>query len=474
MSRLARGAAVATAAFALVPLAAHAYLGTFSRYLADDFCTASTLRRLGFAGSQSYWYTSWSGRFSSTLIVSLAEAVGPRLIPWLTSLLLVIWVAAGATFGGRFLARPWGWVGGIALAAVHAWAVLQGAPSIYQSVYWLTGMITYTLPLALSVAYGAWLWQAASGGGRPRSLAAACAVSLAAAFALGGFSETYVSLQTAALALALVLALWRRPTRARGATVVGFGLLGSVLAGVAVAFAPGTQIRSGLMPPHPGALELITASVKDGYLFVARTAKGVPEVIALAVLVPLVLVWLARQAEPDGSATARQSRIGVAAVVLLPIVTPLLMLATIVPYEYAVSSYPDARVLITAMFVLVSGLVLWGLELGRLAAGLRFAGTRFGSAVALTLTAVVAIGLAAAAIRSTSGILAFADVARPYAESWDTRDGKLREAAGGNSDLVAAASLRHMGGLAEIGRDPDEWINRCVAGTYGVGAVVAK
>jgi len=31
-----------------------------------------------------------------------------------------------------------------------------------------------------------------------------------------------------------------------------------------------------------------------------------------------------------------------------------------------------------------------------------------------------------------------------------------------------------MGGLAEIGRDPEEWINRCVAGTYGLEAVVAK
>jgi hypothetical protein len=222
-------------------------------------------------------------------------------------------------------------------------------------------------------------------------------------------------------------------------------------------------------------MDLITASVKDGYLFVARTAKGVPEVIALAVLVPLVLVWLARKAEADhGSATAAESRSGVAAVGLLPIVTPLLMLATIVPYEYAVSSYPDARVLVTTMFVLVSGLVLWGVALGRLAAGLRFARRTFGGAVALALAVVVSVGLLAAAIRSTSGILTFADEARPYAQSWDTRDEKLRVAAGTNAELVPAASLRHMGGLAEIGRDPDEWINRCVAGTYGVGAVVAK
>jgi hypothetical protein len=31
-----------------------------------------------------------------------------------------------------------------------------------------------------------------------------------------------------------------------------------------------------------------------------------------------------------------------------------------------------------------------------------------------------------------------------------------------------------LAGLAEIGHDPEEWINRCVAGTYGLGSVVAK
>jgi hypothetical protein len=31
-----------------------------------------------------------------------------------------------------------------------------------------------------------------------------------------------------------------------------------------------------------------------------------------------------------------------------------------------------------------------------------------------------------------------------------------------------------MGGLAEIGRDPKEWINRCLAGAYDLNSVVAK
>jgi hypothetical protein len=33
---------------------------------------------------------------------------------------------------------------------------------------------------------------------------------------------------------------------------------------------------------------------------------------------------------------------------------------------------------------------------------------------------------------------------------------------------------RNTGGLAEIGDNPDEWVNVCVADTYDVEAVVAK
>jgi hypothetical protein len=45
---------------------------------------------------------------------------------------------------------------------------------------------------------------------------------------------------------------------------------------------------------------------------------------------------------------------------------------------------------------------------------------------------------------------------------------------GSKPQILAARSLTHMGGLAEIGFNPDEWINRCVAQTYGLEKVIAK
>ena len=58
----------------MIPLGMHAFMGGFARYIADDFCTLGTLRRLGFFGSQVNWYENWSGRFYFTLVVNLKHS----------------------------------------------------------------------------------------------------------------------------------------------------------------------------------------------------------------------------------------------------------------------------------------------------------------------------------------------------------------------------------------------------------------
>jgi hypothetical protein len=461
--------AIAVLLAASVSIVAHAYLGTFGRYIADDFCTASTLRRLGFVQSQANWYTTWTGRYAYTFVVTLTQVVGPALTPWLPALALAGWGAAVVFAVQGFQGRSTPWTAAAAIAATHVFGTLRGAPNVYQSLYWQTGMVTYTLPLILGVVYAAWLWRTVTEGTTHRARAAVA--SLAAAFLLGGFSETYVALQTTTLFLFLLsLPVWMSGRKQDGAFIVGGGLLGSILASLTIALAPGTQIRRGLMPPVPELGPWLEATLRDGYLFLARTVKGSPEAVVLAGLVPLLLVVLLARRSPDVSARRRGS---CAALVALPLATPVVMLSTIAPYEFAISSYPDGRVLITTMFVLVSALVLWGGNLGNLLSGASWSRSPAFAAAAIALSVLVVVGLAATSMRTAAASLATSDDGRAYAVSWDTRDGNLRRVPA-DSELVPAASLRHMGGLAEIGRDPQEWINRCVAGTYGLRSVVAK
>ena len=462
---------------ATIPVAVHAYLGTFARYIADDFCTASTLRQFGFLASQTYWYETWTGRYSYTFAVSLAQSIGPALTPWLTLLVLIAWIvfiayAAQTMLGLRGIAPV-----AVALATIHVFSTLDGSPSVYQSLYWQTGMVTYTLPLVLSVAYAAWLWGAGQGRQGPRNTAAACTISLAAAFLLGGFSETYVALQTSALVLLLLSMPWliAGAKRSRAVSLVAAGLAGSVLAGLTVALAPGTGVRRALMPAAPQLMPWVEATLRDGYLFLARTVKGSPEAIVLSIALPCLLVLLFASERGPLAQSGKGAGVGsLLPLLLLPIATPILILATIAPYEFAISSYPDARVLVTAMFVLITGLVVWGAYLGKVLAGLTRMRSSAARRVAGWLAVILVLGLLAVSVRSASTILDQEDAARDYARSWDTRDRNLRQPGAGDAGQVPAASLRHMGGLAEIGHDPEEWINRCVAGTYGLESVVAK
>jgi hypothetical protein len=461
--------AIAVLLAASVAIVAHGYLGTFGRYIADDFCTASTLRRLGFVQSQVNWYTTWTGRYAYTFVVTLTQVVGPALTPWLPALALAGWGAAVVFAVQRLQGRSTPLLASTSIGAIHVFSTLRGAPNVYQSLYWQTGMVTYTLPLILGVVYASWLWRTVTEGTPRRAQAAGG--SLAAAFVLGGFSETHVALQTTMLLLFLLsLPQWVHERKRDGALIVGGGLLGSILGALTIALAPGTQVRRGLMPAPPELGPWIEATLRDGYLFLARTVKGSPEAVILAILVPLLLVVLLTWRSPDVPVRPRGSY---AALVALPLATPVVMLSTIAPYEFAISSYPDGRVLITTMFVLVSALVLWGGNLGNLLCRASWSRSAAFAAAPVALSVLVVIGLTATSLRSTAANLATSDAARAYAESWDTRDENLRRVPA-DSELVPAASLRHMGGLAEIGHDPQEWINLCVAGTYGLHSVVAK
>ena len=87
------GLATAAILVFVVALAAFAYAGSHARYMADDFCTAYELDRNGFLLSQKHWYMGWTGRYSFTAAVNLAELIGPTIVPFLPSFALGLWLS---------------------------------------------------------------------------------------------------------------------------------------------------------------------------------------------------------------------------------------------------------------------------------------------------------------------------------------------------------------------------------------------
>ena len=473
-------AGIVLGALMMIPLGVHAYLGGFARYIADDFCTLGTLRRLGFFGSQVNWYENWSGRFSFTFIVNLTQLAGPKLTPILPALALALWLLAVIFLilrWQRWLQTTASIILSFALSGLVIYATLEGSPNVYQSLYWQTGMLTYTLPLILFTAYLGWLLFYADGLPYKTRHSWAIPASGAAAFVFGGFSETYVSVQTALLIALFILStiMLRGKKRRQVNAFLGAGIVGSLLAMLVIVIAPGNLIRRGLMPPSPAPVELIKKSLYDVYIFSVISFRRQPYVVALSIILPALAGFLTYQGpNPNKPLCSGDWARWLFAPPCTPVVAAGLILASIMPSEYAISSYPDDRVLIMPAYFLFLGMTLWGLSLGTRLRSLfviqrdwvlSIASLAFG----LSVCSLLVFGFIS--VRTLTGQV---PIARLYAQAWDKRDLTLKNIDEDQDGPIAVPSLRHMGFLAEIGVDADEWINRCVAQAYGVGAVVAK
>src|SRR5438270_4423676 len=186
-----------------IPLLVYAAVGAFSRYTADDFCWAGVLRTDGFVQSQVDWYTGFSPRYAFTFLVTVAESIGPGIVPILPAAAIIAFAASLTwTFTQFGIVR----IRAFILAEVAALATLQSAPDLPQSLYWQTGMLTYLLPLILATFLIGWIRH----GDRAWWAVAMCGV---VTFIAGGLSEAYLIPQNVALTLVLLVCVALRESR---------------------------------------------------------------------------------------------------------------------------------------------------------------------------------------------------------------------------------------------------------------------
>jgi hypothetical protein len=264
----------------------------------------------------------------------------------------------------------------------------------------------------------------------------------------------------------------RGPTRQRLTGILAAAFVGSILALGLIYIAPGTAIRRGLVSDPMSGAELVRRLLPDARLFLARTVKAIP--IPLAATALLATAAAARAAAPgDATSPGGGPTFGriLTWLILLPPATGFFVLVSMAPYEFAVDDYPDARVLITGVFVLAAGIAAWGFLLGLGLASRAPALARRAALPAALAALALFVSRAPASLQTT---LAGLPDAQSFAQAWDRRDETLRSAAARGVEHLAVASLSHMGGLEEIGYDPEVWVNRCVAQTYGLKGVVAK
>lgn len=453
----------------------------FARPVADDFCTIGSLRRLGFLRSQVHWYESWSGRYAFTASVNAVELLGHWSYPWVIGIIMTVWlIAMYFLFKGVL---SWADLSptqapAVLLSLLSAFALFSGVPNFYQSFYWLTGFLTYALPMILLTLLAGWAVQIGRASHKERPQKQPIPLQITAllfGLLVGGFSETTTLVAALLLGLGIGAALSTSRWRHSPLTLTLLPVFVGVLAGAVIQISsPGNQVRQALMPSPPDISTLIRWSVRDVVIFLAILRRESPLILTLALIIPVFVGLASGPRARSPSSRARWPKIAVE-LFAIPAAAAVLILTPFAATEYAQSSYPDGRVLLVPYYLLLFGISVWSLLLGKRLNEVFIHGSKWRN-VGLVLLFVVAFVLV---ILSTSGqllghLITFRD-AESFSGQWDVRHSNVLRASGGdNEPPIEVASLPHIGGVSEISREADNWVNRCFAQAYGLPSVVAK
>jgi hypothetical protein len=464
----------------LLYLLSLAYLGKFSRFMADDFCTTTVVLKEGLLTGIADWYFHWTGRYTFNTLISLVGLAGVQIIPWMPFLILVLWFIALTWMLYQLLTvlradAP------LRAACVFAgpilYAAISGTSSITQSLFWAGGMLLYTSPLVWLTFYiGYVIFLLRRFGDKPLPLTAFILTALGM-FVVGGLSEIYAVLQIAVLGLLMLLIRYLTPRsiNRRATLLLLIGLAFACLASVILMIAPGNALRQpSFGQPLPFPQNILQIFLMSARMIATAIAVHSPVELLVSLFISLIYTaWFCRFNLPY-RLTPNRVRL------LLATSTGVsvgLIILCIAPPVYLYPEAPPDRMHIIPQYILVWTAVFWGALIGLRIQQQRahIPLSRSARAVSLfAITALLGLGPVSATMQSVSLIPTFST----YAKGWDQRDQEIRRlAASGVRDIVVnslEADISGMAGLDVIAPQPATWMNTCVASYYDVDTIVAR
>jgi hypothetical protein len=461
-----------------IPLVVFAYLGLFTRYLADDFCTTNTALQYGVFGSVGWWYTNWAGQFTNWTLKGIVGVLNPMVITILPAFIIAVWFGAAIWMFyeiGRLFRIQERLSGAVLLSAVLLFAGFTGAPNVIQSLYWFGASIPYTMPLIVLMLYIGFFLHFLRR--YPDGKLPFWAIFMAAvvAFLAGGMSEMYVIFQGVVFGLMIlgVLLAAPNPVKKSGTILLAIGLAASMVAFIIVLAAPGNAVRKAAFGETLPILEIILRTLRVAASFFA-TDIGVfsPIPLLVALILPAVVTSQFLTFEQPVRMSGKRARKLLA---LSGGVAILLLLVIIGPSIYGTSVAPTPRVYFTAHLVMISIAMFWGCVVGLdLKRTLKPSGSypAWGAVIVLGLLLIVG------PLAATAQILNRAPAFNTFAFEWDQRDHHIRVvAANGEQDVIVrplSVDLGLLAGLDIIDTDPNGWVNKCAAQYYQVESIAVR
>jgi hypothetical protein len=457
------GALFAIAIFSMAALSFHAYIGSMSRFLADDYCVAYYARHFGFLRSIWYWYISWSGTFSTSIFDWFLLIIKPEGIPFVTPVVLIVWALVTTFTVYLFLSKEISSrlkvLTSIAFGALTVFASLLISPDVPQSLYWWTGMRSYILPLVIFTLY--WVFfQWLKIKGKKGSLLPGSILSFGILFIIGGFSETLTPvLVVFFIGMTILRLLNEKPGSADASffCLLG-GLLGALTSLIVMVAAPGNANRQAFYQPPPGIFGIFTISISAFLMFITNILMA-PEKFG-----GILGVFLASLLFGSIIDHTNRTRPWIAPAILLAGIA--LTFGCFLPAAWGLSGAPPDRTLSIPGFILVVTLLIAGFTAGN---QLSFYMAQHQLDTAQTGIMVITIAcLGFSAWISIHNLYSTRQAYRDYAQKWEMVNRQIIQTKSAGNNVVHIPAMDSWTSLDKPNDNPRFWLNICYSKYYGI------
>ena len=455
----------------LVSLGLFAYLGTFTRFLADDYCETTLVRSGPIIPALLERYKTVSDRYSNLLFEALSELLFPRNVQVVPVLMTISWTAAMIWLvreARRLAGLGWPLAVDAFLGCLLAFFPIFEAPNRFQTIYWRSGMATHFAPLIYLAAFTALLLlliRRMEGRTPGIWLGALCLIM---AFFGGGFSEPPDAMLVVAALLALAAVwLWEKgPRRASALPLLVWTLAGGLLALAVMVFSPANSLRLGTPPPPLGMFIYRTAMYPVQFMLDSLDTLPLPT--AVSIMIAAVLFYSLFAYAPQ--LRAEQQR-RIAMIIGITLVLMYGLVATSFAPSIYGQGYPVERARFAARLTMTTAAMLEGACLGVLIAQWR---PLHAQAWLVTAASVALVVLALYPLRAASNTLSEnLTYTRKWSAAWDARQAEIYRQKASSVQNIVIRQLPGFEDVKELDPRPRFWVNRCAATFYGVQSISA-
>lgn len=441
----------------LISLVVFAYLGYYSRFIADDYCLLADSKHFSLWEALRWRYLNTSDRWTNFIFFNIFYAIsGMKGMRFFPAFLIFSFVGGIITWLYQIRKRKLSMLE-IILALYFVFYVIWQSPQRFQTLYWYASASTHFTPIAtMPFLFAFLIWLKRHYAKIPRWMHALNVLSF---FLLGGFSEPPTAMLITAFTLSLMVTFLDRRL-ARWRALLFWPLVGLGLAMFLMILAPANSLRMEAPPPLDLFLYRLTRFPSD---FILDSLRIQPIPSALSFLGTALLI-LALHRELFSVALTYRKALFIALLVLT--IMYLLIAASFAPSIYG-QSYPVARARFTARVILTLTLMIEGAIFGMLLQKIQYLQK---SLLPLFLLLLLAFYPLRASLKVWKSEL---PQYQQRAVAWDTRHMHiLEQIAEGKKDIIVE-QLSGFEQVKELDSNSRHWINRCASTYYGVDTISA-